>query len=635
MISDEWAETPLSGRIFCCTGVEASLRGDIIHYINAMGGVHKSDLMSDVQYLIVGSRDTPKYEFAVKHRTDMVFIRPDFIPSLFRRWQEGEELSTVREELQSGALGVFEGLQICCTNISLEKRSEIISLVQRYNGQYLADLTRKVTHLVSPSKSGRKYKYAQKWGGISIVSPKWIYQSIERGACLRENYFSLDLPEDEIGVGSFVKNGAPADTSEPLEQPEAPRLRLTISQRHRANPNQIWGSVLESIEHVEVNESVKDDAWDNNKASSKLPNKDQLEPDSNQKSQTAGIGHAQDETQDVSQDREHREGSNQQETGMFAGQVFEFYGFDDKKLEKLRAVVTSHGGKVNNGVMNTTLFIASFDLDPRNAPQLEGNELYTELLIERSLYKKTLTVDHWGNFVWHRNISGFNDLKVSLSGYSGIEAYHLPKIIRALGGIPQEVINKDCDLLISLPNSRKFKFALHCEIPIVSANWLFEMASKGSLVDLSDKKFVLDGKEAQGRRLLPRLESDSNGVGDKRRASASETDSSETSRLHTTKKTRRIVGRAAVSTIPTKTPTVTLENTNSPLDEENEESRATQIRYLDPDAQLDNQKLLEELGGVQAQEEIRRTEMTPAEDLHTKGIFPQREKLRAPRIPHN
>uniref|UniRef100_A0A060TAS3 ARAD1D22242p n=1 Tax=Blastobotrys adeninivorans TaxID=409370 RepID=A0A060TAS3_BLAAD len=633
MISDEWAESPLSGHIFCCTGVEASLRGDIIHYVNAMGGVHKSDLMSDVQYLIVGSRDTPKYEFAVKHRMDMVFMRPEFIPSLFRRWQQGEELSTVREELQSGALGVFEGLQICCTNISLEKRSEIISLVQRYNGQYLADLTRKVTHLVSPSKSGRKYKYAQKWGGISIVSPKWIYQSIERGACLREEYFSLDLPENEIGVGSFIKKAAPTDTTEPLEQAEAPRLRLTISQRHRANPNQIWGSVLESIEHVEVNESVKDDAWDHNKASSKLPDKAQLELDRNLKLQTAGNERSQDEIQDVIQGHEHQEDQNQQETGMFADQVFEFYGFDDKKLEKLRTVVTSHGGKVNDGIMNTTLFIASFELDPRNAPRIEGYELYTELLIERSLYKKALTVDHWGKFIWQRNISGFNNLRVSLSGYSGIEAYHLPKIIRVLGGLPQEVINKDCDLLISLPNSRKFRFALHCEIPIVSADWLFEVASQGSLVDLSDKKFVLDGKEAQRRILLPRLESDKNGVSEKRRASVSETDSSETARLHTTKKTRRIVGRAAVSTIPTKTPAMTLENSRSSLDEENEESRATQIRYLDPDAQLDNQKLLEELGGVQAQEEMRRTEMTPAEDLHTKGIFPQREKLRASRIP--
>ena len=42
-------------------------------------GIHYSDLMTDVNYLIVGDRDTEKYRFCIKYRPDIIFIDADSI----------------------------------------------------------------------------------------------------------------------------------------------------------------------------------------------------------------------------------------------------------------------------------------------------------------------------------------------------------------------------------------------------------------------------------------------------------------------------------------------------------------------------------------------------------------------------
>src|SRR5690606_29440068 len=74
-------------------------------------------------------------------------------------------------------------------------------LVKANGAEYHADLTRAVTHLVAPDTTGKKYHFAKKWK-IKIVSPEWVYDSVERGMVLDEGAYDPRNPPEKRGVGA-------------------------------------------------------------------------------------------------------------------------------------------------------------------------------------------------------------------------------------------------------------------------------------------------------------------------------------------------------------------------------------------------------------------------------------------------
>lgn len=639
-------DLPLKSMVFCCTSVEADLRSSIAANIEAMGGQHRTDLMSDVTFLIVGSRDTPKYEFAVKHRADMTFLRPSFILELGERWKSGEDFD-ITEEIERGKLQVFENLIVSCTNIQPEPDRKIfIDIVQSQGGTYSPDLTRQVTHLVSPSSTGRKYIYAKKWG-IAIVDPLWVTKSVERGAALDTQYFSLDLPQDLRGKAAFV---------EPVEIKRAPVIKLTTATAKpvlKKKSGKVWDSILQGIEKSDIppsRDSVS--AWADEK---RYDNSLDLEP---------------------MEDHSRTSGNDTAKPGLFSGYTFVYYGFSDKQITMLTNAVTSHGGSLKPWSNyctpddSCTKYLVYSEMDPKELPgKLSSSaSVITEWAIERSLYKKrTILDDNWCHFLPHHHLHDLHGIDISISGFSGIELLHLEKLIKILGATYQPVIIPQRDLLIATKGAQKFKFAMKYGIPIVNEKWLFECAKLGRAVGLTSPEWVMDGKEAPDRVLKspvglrrrpdagnPKRTNDSisggssilpNPIMDMLSSASSELEDRKRGQpdvlldsMDEPRKERRLVGRAAISKVD-KISTVgglirrmaTAESgSTSSIDKPDagDGGDDVMVSYVDAETQKQRKKVLAVLGEYSAtplpmpQDDV----MSPAVDLVRRD---RRERVRA------
>lgn len=613
--------TPLQGKVFCCTAVEVEERNKIVAAIEGMGGVHKTNLMTDVTYLIVGSRETEKYEYAARHRGDMTFLVPEYLPKLYERWSEGEELEDIEVELQKGKLGVFERLNICFTNIA-GSREDLINLVKENKGEYFPDLTRRVTHLVSLTKTGKKFQYGKKWG-ITIVSPDWLFQSAERGACLDPIYYSLDLPKEQIGKGAFIDK-------------TLYRRNNPVVEKRKEHTKQAWDSILEGIERQSQNDSADREghAWD------------EEEKDDDDGAPILGP-----EPDSESDDEIDNGGPDSRpKRGIFDGHVFDFYGFNDKQLKILKDTITSNFGEIVDDDNTATFYIISstHSYKPDGIPP--SASVATERMIERSLYKKELIHDQWGEFVESRSISDFQGMRVATSGFSGIDELQLPKLLEIVGARPQTVFNKNCELLIAKPESRKVRYALHWDIPVVNVDWVFESIRRNRMVDLSSPRFVLDGKERVGRTVIRKLSPEDAGstTTEERRALSIDTnsttireksyyeylediDSSSAKRraesrppIDVKRKDRKLIGRATTSNLASRSTTLDTAKTSAQKNfvfEEDEQPKIG-VEYAEDESRRDRRKLLEAVGGdipsqALTQEENERPEMSPATDVNT------------------
>jgi DNA replication regulator DPB11 len=500
-----------------------------------MGGIHSDGLAEDVGYMIVGNRKTSKYQHAVRTRGDIVFLRPSFVPDLVEKWMQGEDID-LKAELERGKLGVFEGLKLCLTNIHRDfRRDVLIDIITTHGGEHAANLTRSVTHLITPCNKGNKCHYAKHWD-IPIVRAEWVTASVERGAALAESYFHVDLDDDKIGVGAFEgtskRSPVYVDEEVPLPRPASKRV----------SSNAIWDSILGDLDRPAKGKSaaMQLSAWDD-----------------------ADRDHTDDGYPlEKSRRRKTLTKSEQVEEaakGLFSGQVFDFVGFDQKQRRTLEKVVASHNGEISTqSHSDTTTIIVNSAMDPLDKPNFRSSDItiVTEWAVERSMHKHELLLDVWGTFVEHRNIPEFRGLKVSLSGFSGIELLHLDRLLAMLGATFQPVFSRDGDLLISTKKSSKFKYALQWDIPIVNELWLWECALQGRMVPLDSKIWVLDGKESESRVLVRRnqnvVEQRSSalasvvedGVAIQKR---SRSDRMEIESEEKKPKDRRLVGRATVS----------------------------------------------------------------------------------------
>ena len=88
---------------------------------------------------------------------------------------------------------IFNKYIICASGFSLEDKTQIKKLIEAEGGKYQGDLVcGTTTHLVINQPKGEKYNFAKLWK-ISIVSSKWIFDSIEAKHCLPEKSYQLEV----------------------------------------------------------------------------------------------------------------------------------------------------------------------------------------------------------------------------------------------------------------------------------------------------------------------------------------------------------------------------------------------------------------------------------------------------------
>ncbi|OTA94720.1 hypothetical protein M434DRAFT_394508 [Hypoxylon sp. CO27-5] len=503
---------PFEGLVLCCTSIEADLRTEIAQRTADLGGIHKYDLTPDVTHLIVGDYDTAKYRHVARERPDIKPMAAGWVDAVRELWLEDKEFDFATLE-NTWRLKTFETgggipkspveeqrertrLTCCLTGFEdNETRSMIEGKVKANGGNYVGDLSRRVTHLIVNRPEGKKYVAARKWG-IRTVSIEWLYDSIERGMILNEECYDPTFPAEERGKGAWIrrdlKRGAslgkrPRDgTTAPSVDDGRRKLRKTASMKLTSQRDDLWGDIL-----------VKQSSTDLSGATTvAAPNE--------RPASVPPILHADNpvtpavETPALAQPSNH----NQQDGGgIFSQCRFYVHGFLGKRQEILHHHISSHDGKISLSIedvassshvepLDQRYLIVPQTSQPGSHPKLpEGMHIVTEFYIERCVHNKTRFKpnDHvLGQPFPQFPIDGFHELTICTAGFRNEQLNQVEKAITQLGAKYSERLNGQCKLLVcpSLDDVRKPKldFAVFSKIPVVSADWLWNCITTGCLV---------------------------------------------------------------------------------------------------------------------------------------------------------
>ena len=119
--------------------------------------------------------------------------------------------------------------------------------------EFRRDLTKSVTHLVARNTDGEKYKFATQWN-IKVVTVQWFYDTLERGMIVDEAKYHPLLPQEEQGVGAWIRpspSGGQQAVKERVaaqgnlsDMPPRKKLRRTASTKLIGQNKNIWGDII-------------------------------------------------------------------------------------------------------------------------------------------------------------------------------------------------------------------------------------------------------------------------------------------------------------------------------------------------------------------------------------------------------
>ncbi|KAK9454521.1 hypothetical protein V1511DRAFT_502213 [Dipodascopsis uninucleata] len=486
-------EKPLNGFVLCCTGIESDLRSDIDAKSKSMGAIHRLDLMSDVTHMIAASVDTPKYRYVVSKRPDIIFLRPDFIPKLYRKWIEGEDFEIHAEIRDYGLLPVFNSLRICLSNIPVDIRQKYSRLIKDNGGEYMSSLSLSTNYLVVAAPKGEKYEYAIK-NDIKIAHFTWLDACAKREAIVDPIDYSLDISEAERAL-NFEKvvrpfNNAILDSSRLSEQSSSgpakslksslsgkPAKPARLSRLQRKLSENTWNSIMESV----AADSIVQDSNEVETEQQSIPPFDVVDEN------------------DIAPDTEESEPRHYSEDRLFQGHVFKLYGFEKDKEKLLSQFLKDRGAALvtENSAASPTHFLVYHKLAPCELPHIsESVELVTEWYAEQSIYHHELRPpsiclysSYLGKIIYSEQAKPFKGKKIPITGFSGANLLHIKKLIEALEATPDRCFSVESELLIvphdlvlALENSGmssirmtdKIRFAKEFGIPIFSDQWLLQ-----------------------------------------------------------------------------------------------------------------------------------------------------------------
>lgn len=466
---------PFHGMLFCCTGIPVVERRVVCEKIASLGGDHSMDLTSLVRYLVVGNRNTEKFQYSVRQRHDITFLSVAAIDDLHRRWAAGEDVAV---DFDAVALPVFSGFKICLARVERPSKHESMAMfaedfrtpaqdakpphwmkdaflpaeleatLKLLGASVLASLTPDMTYVVSTDTAGRRYTVSKQWG-IPAVHPLWVYDSCLRGAALDPKYYLVD------GDGGPVYNqGCQAwrrlyRARQEREPARAERRERVPRREHRA-----WASLIGRAPAAAASES-RDRAWDE-------VNTDNDSDD----------GDALNVVDSMVASRK---------PPLFAGMAFFPLGLSVLQAKLLLSVLLSHLGTVVSSADDSR--VTHIVVLARNGPAAHSMLLMlpkstsrrvengavaivTDWFIERSIFYGELRDDVWG-----RPLAGLVPLKtrflVCLTGFTGVELLHLEKLIDLLGLQFCDVLNAKRDLLVA--NVNVFREAFEGKSPALFA----------------------------------------------------------------------------------------------------------------------------------------------------------------------
>ncbi|KAM9917545.1 hypothetical protein OXX59_009262 [Metschnikowia pulcherrima] len=471
---------PFSGLNFCCTGLGSSHRQQLERQIGALGGVLHVDLMSSVNYLIVGGRKTEKYKYSVRYRHDIAFVSPAAITDLHGRWVAGDDADL---DINDHLLPVFSNFTVCVARVeppSPENMSRLfaerfrtppaqalppvmpkdtfsaenlIETMQKLGADVSATLTSDCSVFVGTDTAGKRFKMARQWQ-VPVVHPLWVYDSCLRGAALHLDDYELTDQFNLYSSTSFTWKNLYLARLRPSSDKAA---KLAPEKRDRAllrKSSAVWTSIMSSTHQPA--KQVRESAWEDSSEGAtrqetsplKLVNTDSLAPPSSARQST-----------------------------LFEGFTFWPVGLSVPEQKLLRKVVESHSGAVASAAEDSR--VTHVLLLVRDGPQahlmlsmlpnvmkrkINRKEVavVTDWFVERSVFYNEVRQD-----AWCRPMDGIvpslSRFRVCVSGFTGVELLHIEKLIGLLHLEYCDVFNAKRDLLIV--NVNLFKKSLQANSP--------------------------------------------------------------------------------------------------------------------------------------------------------------------------
>ncbi|KAL8770898.1 MAG: hypothetical protein Q9209_003549 [Squamulea sp. 1 TL-2023] len=469
-----------------------------------MGAIHKQDLTSDVTHLIVGDVDTPKYKFVAKERPDVKCLTPTWIEALRELWLEGGEPDVQALELQH-ILPALHKLRVCVTGFEdMAYRKKLEDLVNGHGGEYRANLTKDVTHLIAKEASGAKYKYAVEWN-INIVAVEWLEQSLERGLILDEKLYSLSTPPAERGRDAWIRRTVSTSslgkrTFEGDAGLNGPRkLRRVASTRLSSQNVGLWTDIVSGDIKVE---GPKHDQWSEQPAprSVSMPTTSSTPVKSEGTSMEDLNGHAKSSATTVKTPIPPT-ADPLRKMGLFAGKRLYLHGFNEKKTSVLHKHLLSHDAEILPDCLSftpSTIFAPNneFLLVPHGMPKDQIPDLpdiihppvvVTDMWIERILHRKQYIRPEANvtNTPFQRfPVLGFEGLVVCSTGFEGVDLLHMSKAVKLMGATYDEDFTTKASVLVCnqvIAGHEKLRHAYYWNIPTVTADWLWDCIKSGEL----------------------------------------------------------------------------------------------------------------------------------------------------------
>ncbi|KAI5960078.1 DPB11 [Candida pseudojiufengensis] len=454
---------PLAGKTLCCTGVETKTRLQIIKNIDTLGGINYDDLMTDVQYLIVGNRKTEKYKFCIKYRPDIIFLTQDSIIKAYENWKIGE-IDEIR--LEDYKLPIFDEINTCFSRVDLPQfqiknlinnasfrkshireeeftSKKLMQSILDNGGKAKESLSNNQDCMISADPRGTRYDKAIEWK-IPVVHPIWILDSILRGAALDFEDYILQEDNDQLyekGCNDWNEIINPKPIKEKLPPITTNKdLPKKVNKSHKA---EIWNSIMDNTK-VQKKSKEQDSTWNDEESDSE--NEEPLKP-------TTTI-------------------DKKSKSTLFLGFCFLFVGLNSRESELLSERIETFQGEITKDVYDNSITHilvsanqgnhtpSTLKLLPSETKQKITNgeiKLVTEFFIERCIFYQKVILDRWGQPI-KGLIQSTKKFKISTTGFTGIELLHIGKLIKFLNFEYCESLSDQRDLLILNINLFKESF---------------------------------------------------------------------------------------------------------------------------------------------------------------------------------
>ncbi|KAF2859953.1 hypothetical protein K470DRAFT_277250 [Piedraia hortae CBS 480.64] len=451
---------PLKGVIICFTGIGREVREKLSDVTSQLGAINCLDLTNDVTHLIAADLTTPKYRFVAKARPDVKVVHQEWVKAVRQAWIDGGDVDlealTTRHRL-----GALHGLKICTTGFDhVEERKAIAEIVQQHGATYAASLNVSVTHLIARIPSGAKYSCGKQWG-TTIVSPKWLEQSIQRGMALDENLFDPVMPEEKQGVGAFVSEREfrarlGKRMRENVAEEGTRKLRRTASARLSTQSQSLW----QDIASKEPENPIVDRKP---RSSIQVRRSEIFQPPT----------------------------KSQMQEKLFTGIYVLIRGFPDDKAGRLKAFLKPNGATLVESASELELaserqfFQKRYLMVPHtNNEEAEDmpadTQQVTQWWLERCIHYNC-QYDPLQD-VLSRPLGGaknatFSGLKVTMTGFSGVDLRQAAGAVNLVGAEYVDVLTPSSSVLVcgsSTVKEEKAYYAAKHKIPLVSAEWLWE-----------------------------------------------------------------------------------------------------------------------------------------------------------------